>query len=247
MRIRVMLLFVLLSLGMTLPGSAQTSPVELLAVDGFTDGCDPANNLAGFRLRYNTGPTDVTIRAQAWTDFLDETTVVFPTPGGGTEVAFTINTPPDVTLPQDTVVQFTIGGTDLSDPVYVAVNCSTGAYFLERLLDDDGRLFAGDDLPIVVFPKLDHDGDPFLEFWQSDDGVTGRRVRVVSAATLADLPETPEAPIRVTTTPGGLATLYKLPSGEFQVNYLPNEEGKVYVVIFDALSPTSVRRADYPQ
>ena len=47
------------------------------------------------------------------------------------------------------------------------------------------------------------------------------------------------------TTSDGLATLYKLTTSEWQLNYVPDFEGVHRVLIFDALSPTRVNRADY--
>ncbi|MFW5749050.1 MAG: hypothetical protein ACOCYT_05500 [Chloroflexota bacterium] len=236
----------LLLTALSTPAGASGGAVELVGIDGFAGGCDPAINLAGITARFNTGPTTVKVRAQAYTDYLDEVTVIGPTAGGGAEIAFTINTPPDVPLPENTVVQFTIGNDDFSEAVYVSVNCTTGAVFLERLLGSDGRLLAGENLPVVIFPMLNRDLEPFLEFWRVNpaQNYQGRLVRTFNADTLAATDGTDQN-VRVGSTPDGLATLYRLSTGEWQVNYAPNEEGKVYVVIFDALSPTSIRRADY--
>lgn len=241
----ILILMALMSLA---PGVSSQSSVEIIGTDGFAGGCDPSINLAGITARFNGAPTTVKVKAIAYTDYLDEITTIGATAGGGAEVSFTINTPPDIPLPENTVVQFFVGNTDFSEYATVAVNCSTGAVYLEQLLGFDGRLAAGEDLPVVMFPKLNRDNEPYLEFWQvhPETNYRGRRVLTLDAETFAELPENPTSNIEVASTPGGVATLYYLTSGEFQVNYLPNEEGKVWVVIFDALSPTNIRRADYP-
>lgn len=59
----------------------------------------------------------------------------------------------------------------------------------------------------------------------------GRRVFRATAAELAELPETPETNMEVETY-RGLITLYKLTSGQYQVNYGPNREGKIFELIF---------------
>lgn len=228
--------------------SSAQNAVEIIGTDGFAGGCDPSINLAGITARFNGAATTVKVKAIAYTDYLDEITTIGAIAGGGADVSFTINTPSDITLPENTVVQFFVGNADFSEYATVAVNCTTGAVYLEQVLGFDGRLFAGDDLPVVMFPKLNRSGEPYLEFWQvhPETNYRGRRVLTVNAATFAELPEAPTANIKIASTPGDVATLYYLTTGEFQVNYLPNEEGKVWVVIFNSLSPSDVRRADYP-
>lgn len=232
---------VCLSLLMVLPVSAQPAPIELVGVDGFKNSCDPGINIAGFTVRANV-PGTVSVRGIAYTDFYRETTVIGTSAGGGELISFTVNAP---RLPENTVVQFSISVASPENAVHVAVNCTTGVFFLERLYGDDGRLFAGEDLPVVIYPKLDGSGNPFLDFYTVDANGRGRRSLRVLGETLAKLPAQPERNIRIASTPDGLATLYRLTTGEFQVNYLPTDEGKVPVVIFDAISPTHIYRADY--
>jgi hypothetical protein len=234
--------FMLVVVLLAVPAAAQTQPVELVGVDGFPNGCDPGINVAGFTVRFNV-PGEVTVKAQAYTDFYDDTVVIANTSGAGDVARFTMNAPE---LPPNTVVQYSISNGNPDTAVYVAVNCTTGDVYLQRLLGSDGRLFAGEDLPVVIYGKLNSDLEPFLDFYQPNNLGIGERVLRVDAETLAELPETPAQNIEIATVPGGLATLYKLTSGEYQVNYAPNEAGTVYVVIFDAISPTRIERADYP-
>lgn len=232
---------VLLALLIVLPASAQPLPIELAGVDGFKNSCDPGINVGGITVRVNQ-PGTVRLRGQAYADYYNETTVIGHSSGGGELVSFTANAPK---LPENSVVQYTVTVDNSSDAVYVAFNCTTGQFFLERVLGSDGRLYAGEDLPVVIYPKLTRSGEPFLDFYTVNANGRGERSLRVSAETLADLPEKPARNTRIASTRDGLATLYKLTSGEFQVNYLPNEEGRIYVVIFDSVSPAHIYRADY--
>lgn len=233
------LLVLLATLLIAVPTAAQ-DPIELVGVDGFANSCIPDNNIAGFTVRFNVAG-EVTVLKQAYTDFLRETEVIRSTSGGGDVVRFTMNAKE---LPENTVVQFTIsnGG---EQSVAVAVNCTTGEVYNRRIFGPDGRLNAGNDLPVVIYPRLNRSGEPFLDFYTSPDGERGIRTLTVDADTLADLPENPESNREIATTRDGLATLYKLTSGEYQVNYQPTAEGKVPVVIFDALSPSYIVREDF--
>jgi len=250
---KITLIFALLML-VALPAAAQEAvPADdfdaartqpnldaLQGVDGFADSCREGINYAGFTVQFAEAGT-ITVRSQAYTDFLDET-VTITDAAAGESVGFTINGPE---LPENTTVQFTISnGVDGSE-IYVAVNCTTGEVFLERLLNFDGRILGGNDLSVVVFPKIDHDGNTYLDLYTATDIGNGRQTLEITAEELAELPENPETNIVVGTTSDGLATLYKLTSGEWQLNFVPDFEGVHRVLIFDSLSPSDVRRADY--
>lgn len=222
--------------------SARSNPNldALTGVDGFADSCTEDINYAGFSVQFaEAGP--ITVRAQAYTDFYDET-VVIGDAAANESVGFTVNGPD---LPANTTVQFTISNGDDANAVYVAVNCTTGDVFLERLLNFDGRILGGNDLPVVVYPKIDHDGNLFLDLFTATRPGNGRLTLRIDAEELAEIPANPESNIVVGSTRDGLATLYKLASGEWQLNFQPDFEGVTRVLIFDALSPTRVNRADY--
>lgn len=241
-RLRILvLMLVVAGLLAAFPAQAQ-APVEVTNVDGFANSCDVAQVDALFTVRYNV-PGNITVRAQAWGEFYDETSNLGPTAGGGAVHQFSVNAP---RLPANTVVQYSISNGDPATAVYVAVQCSTGAVINRRIIGQDGRLLAGDDLPVVIYPSLDRSGNPILVFFTVDANGRGRRSLTVSHAMLTALPARPAANTRIASTPDGLATLYRLTTGEYQVNFAPDAEGKVRVVVFDALSPTRVRRQDIP-
>ena len=236
------LMLTLAALTGVLTAGATPGAVELAGIDGFANGCDPGINVAGFTVRFNVAG-DVTVRAQAYTDFYDDTVVIGATGGGGALVSFTMNAP---ALPEHTVIQYTISNGDPDNAIYVSVDCTSGTHYLERLLGADGRLYAGEDLPVVIYPKLDRDGNPYLDFYSVDANSRGRRTLRVTAAMIEAAGERPTRNTQLGVTRDGWATLYRLTSGEFQVNYLPDFEGKVRVVRFDAVSPTRVVRDDVP-
>lgn len=235
------LLLVMAGLLAAFPAQAQ-APVELVAVDGFANSCGGTPIVAGFTVRYNV-PGNITVRAQAWGEYYDVTSNLGPTAGGGAVHQFAMNSP---RLPANTVVQYTISNGDPATAVYVAVQCTTGAVINRRIVGLDGRLLAGDDLPVVIYPSLDRNGNPILVFFTVDANGRGRRSLTVTHAMLSALPARPATNTRIASTPDGLATLYRLTTGEYQVNFAPDAEGKVRVVVFDALSPTRVRRQDIP-
>jgi hypothetical protein len=55
----------------------------------------------------------------------------------------------------------------------------------------------------------------------------------LSPAFLAELPESPEQNTEFASSEDGLTRFYVLTTGEFQVNFGPDFEGKVHVVVFD--------------
>lgn len=72
----------------------------------------------------------------------------------------------------------------------------------------------------------------------NDDATT----TTVSASRLERLPDTPSRNRRVTRTSDHYVTLYKLTTGEFQVNIGPDNDGKVFVYIF-TLDPRACLRS----
>ncbi|MDX2138428.1 MAG: hypothetical protein SF123_10070 [Chloroflexota bacterium] len=64
-----------------------------------------------------------------------------------------------------------------------------------------------------------------------DNGSPGRRAWRVTSRDLADIPERPEENLLI--TEGDAIAIYRLTSGELQVNAGPAPDGKVYVLIFN--------------
>lgn len=123
----------------------------------------------------------------------------------------------------------------------VAVSCTEGEDGL-RPYCPDGRINYRDCEPVAIYPVQDEDGVGILVYVvkREDKGV-GEFGFFVSFAELNALPENPEEPILIAETDDGFAQLYKLPSGEYQVNAGPDDEGKVFEFRF------SIIPGEYPE
>ncbi len=73
-----------------------------------------------------------------------------------------------------------------------------------------------------------------------DDGSPGRRVWRVTSGDLAEIVEAPEVNTLITERDG--IALYRLTSGELQVNAGPAGDGKIYVMVFDDCGDAAERR-----
>jgi hypothetical protein len=107
-------------------------------------------------------------------------------------------------------------------------------------LCDDGRINYNNCDKVAIYPVADEDSYG-LEVWIVDDGNTPSFGFFVSAARLDRLPDKPTHNIRIAISKDRRTALYKLTTGEYQVNYGPDAEGKVFVYTFSGLPPT-----DYP-
>ncbi len=67
----------------------------------------------------------------------------------------------------------------------------------------------------------------------------------VSAAELAALPAYPSVNLVIRVSPDGLFGIYKLTTGEYQVNIGPDATGKVQVIIFRGLNAENLRLSEY--
>lgn len=83
--------------------------------------------------------------------------------------------------------------------------------------------------PTVMVMRSD-DGD--VAIWSVDEDGLQAPILDLSAAELAEV-ETPEAS-NLMVAEAGIVAVYKLTSGEWQVNVAPDSEGKVHAMIFDA-------------
>jgi hypothetical protein len=95
------------------------------------------------------------------------------------------------------------------------------------------------DLLAVVYPAADDEGNPALHVYGVDANSQGEFLFAITQANLSPYQENP--PVENTEIKvAGSTSLYMLTTGEFQLNIGPDAEGKVIVLIFDALPPTHV-------
>ncbi|MEZ4672033.1 MAG: hypothetical protein R3E39_29360 [Anaerolineae bacterium] len=93
---------------------------------------------------------------------------------------------------------------------------------------DDGRINYLHCDKIAMYAVAD-DGSFALDVLIVDHLVVPRGAVFVSAADLDALPAKPETNTLIAVSPDGLVVFYKLSSGEYQVNYGPDEDNKVFV------------------
>lgn len=100
--------------------------------------------------------------------------------------------------------------------------------------------YGGFHVNTIVNPKT---GSCAIEVLGVDGGGKGYKAIYVSARDLAKIPEFPEENTLIEQYYE--YALYKLTSGEYQVNVGPLAEKKVYVVIFSGCPATDVRESTY--
>lgn len=127
-----------------------------------------------------------------------------------------------------------------------AVATATGLYYLPtgepapRILPQcpDGRINYAHCDKIAIYPIKD-EGSFGITVLIVDKKVVPEFAIFVAAADLAALPETPDSILTVATSENGLVTLYKHPNGDYQVNYGPDFEGKVFTFRFSGIPASS--------
>lgn len=103
------------------------------------------------------------------------------------------------------------------------------------------RLPPGSELPVVIYTPTAAaaaNGDLFIDIWQLDEHGVGQPFLYISEDELLGLPELPVENILIASD--GLVKVYKLRTGEYQVNIGPLADGKIHVRIFDNIPPTHV-------
>ncbi len=83
--------------------------------------------------------------------------------------------------------------------------------------------------PYQLYTPTNADGDCWIDIWLIE-GNEGRRYIRVRTDVLADYPEFPETNTLIRER--GPIALYKLTSGEYQINVGPDAENKVHVINF---------------
>lgn len=155
----------------------------------------------------------------------------------GNTVASTMDSPWDATVtltypaqPVGSVLIITVSTFTTVSSDAIAVSCVEGAAGSAVPVCPDGRLNAFDCEPVAIYPVFDEDSYG-IEIWivKADENGVGRFGFFVSSVDLDALPENPKEPILVAESEDGFVKLYKLPTGELQVNAGPDHEGKIFV------------------
>jgi hypothetical protein len=95
----------------------------------------------------------------------------------------------------------------------------------------------------AVYTRVTTSGACFMEAWRMNPGGQPFRVWRVSSRTLASVPRFPEVNTLIRQEQG--IALYRLTSGEYQVNAGPDGEGKIYVARFTNCPAENVQESSY--
>ncbi len=99
----------------------------------------------------------------------------------------------------------------------------------------DGRINNNHGDKIAIFPIRDED-DYGVEVWLTDKRTVPVLLLAISAEELSKLPEKTAENLLIAQSEDGLVQVYKLTTGEFQVNYGPDGDGKIFVFRFKTFS-----------
>jgi hypothetical protein len=102
----------------------------------------------------------------------------------------------------------------------------------------DGRINYNNCDKIAIYPVKDEDSFG-IQVYVVDHKAVPEFVLFVSAADLDVLPANPDKVIVIAQSTNGLVVLYKHPNGDYQINYGPDFEGKVFTFRFSGLPATS--------
>ncbi len=100
--------------------------------------------------------------------------------------------------------------------------------------------------PYALYTPTAANGTCNIDIWVVQDG-KGKRAILQTAAEQAKLPEVPaeERYITVETALNGYIALYKLHTGEYQINVGPDGEGKVYTINFTGCPAENVTESTF--
>ncbi|MBI5928957.1 MAG: hypothetical protein HY862_06595 [Chloroflexi bacterium] len=103
------------------------------------------------------------------------------------------------------------------------------------------RVTVDNSLPVTIYvPTLEAQGELFIHIWQrAENGFSYPRL-TISADDLLALPDFPTENLLIASTADEFIRVYKLTTGEFQVNVGPLDDGKIHVLIFDGIPFTRV-------
>lgn len=128
-----------------------------------------------------------------------------------------------------------VGNPNVGCNISAKVTATGFFYGVKRLPQcGDGRINYDNCDKIAIFPIKD-EGSFGIEVLIVDKKLVPEFAIFVSAADLKALPANPDNLITVATSKNGLVTLYKHPNGDYQVNYGPDYEGKVFTFRFNGV------------
>jgi hypothetical protein len=96
--------------------------------------------------------------------------------------------------------------------------------------------------PYALYTPTEKDGTCSIDVWGIEPDGQGKRAFKVTADDLAKLPDAEEIDnyVTVESSEDDFMTLYKLNSGQYQINVGPDAESKVYVIDFTGCPASDV-------
>lgn len=99
-------------------------------------------------------------------------------------------------------------------------------------------------IPYVVYvptgERVADENTQFIDIWRLDANGVGQPLLYISREEIWALPPMPAENLLIATSPDAIVSVYKLTTGEFQVNIGPLDDGKLYTTIFDTIPPITV-------
>ncbi|MEO8396246.1 MAG: hypothetical protein ABI700_24845 [Chloroflexota bacterium] len=101
--------------------------------------------------------------------------------------------------------------------------------------------------PYALYTPTEKDETCSLDIWSIEADGQGKRAIKLTADDLADLPAADEIEnyVMVESAKNDFITLYKLNSGQYQINVGPDSEGKVYVIDFTGCPANDVTESTF--
>lgn len=104
-------------------------------------------------------------------------------------------------------------------------------------------------IPYIIYvptaARATEQNEIFIDLWHLDENGVGQPLLYISKDQLLALPDHPTENLLFASTPDSLVNVYKLTTGEYQLNIGPLAEGKVYTTIFDAIPPTQITNSTW--
>jgi len=101
--------------------------------------------------------------------------------------------------------------------------------------------------PYALYTPTEKDQTCSIDIWSIEVDGQGKRAIKLTAAELAKLPDAADIEHYVTVeqTKDDFISLYKLSSGQYQINVGPDKEGKVYVIDFTGCPASDVTESTF--
>jgi hypothetical protein len=101
--------------------------------------------------------------------------------------------------------------------------------------------------PYALYTPTEIDETCSIDIWSVEADGQGKRALKFTSADLAKLPDPEEIEnyVMVKSTKNAFITLYKLSTGQYQINVGPDAEGKVYTIDFAGCPPSDVTESTF--